>query len=69
DKYLVRIRLIGGKKALTRKQLQPEDWLKATYEIYVMERLTCSLKVQKDKFNEMWSKWIEYITPQRPDLV
>ncbi|KAF7654612.1 hypothetical protein LDENG_00067290 [Lucifuga dentata] len=67
DKYLMRILLITGKKALTRKWLQPdaaqlEEWLKAIYEICVMERLIFSLKVQKDKFNEMWPKW-------RPDLI
>ncbi len=74
DKYLMRILLMGGKKALTRKWLQPdaptlEDRLKTVHEIYIMERLTFSIRLQSEKFKGFWSKWVRYISTQRPDLL
>uniref|UniRef100_A0A3P9LUZ2 Uncharacterized protein n=1 Tax=Oryzias latipes TaxID=8090 RepID=A0A3P9LUZ2_ORYLA len=50
----MRILLVGGKKTLTRKWLQPDaptvdDWFKTIHDIYVMERLTFAIKMQTDK--------------------
>uniref|UniRef100_A0A3P9LA26 Reverse transcriptase domain-containing protein n=1 Tax=Oryzias latipes TaxID=8090 RepID=A0A3P9LA26_ORYLA len=74
DQYLMRILLVGGKKALTRKWLQPDaptvdDWYKTIHDIYVMERLTFAIKTQTDKGLRWWAKWVKYIGPLRPDLL
>ena len=74
DKYLMRIFLIAGKKALTRKWLQPnapskDDWFEIIHEIYIMERLTFSIKMQSEKCKGFWSKWVKFIGSQRPDLI
>ena len=54
-KYLMKILLIGAKKAITRKWLQPnaptlEDWQGTVHEIYIIERLTFALKLHLEKF-------------------
>ncbi len=74
DKYLMKILLIGEKKAVTRKWLQPnaltlEDWQETVHEIYIMERLTFALKLQSETFKRWWSKWIRYIRARRPELL
>lgn len=71
DKKLVQILLAGSKKVITRKWLKPhlhtiDEWIDITYEIYIMERLSYSLKVQKDRFYKIWSKSTEYVKPTRP---
>ena len=54
-KYLMKMLLIGAKKSITMKWIQPsaptlEDWQGTVQEIYIMERLTFTLKLQSDKF-------------------
>ncbi len=73
DKKLVQILLTASKKAITRKWLKPtpptiDEWIDIIYEIYVMERLSFSLKVQKEKFYKIWTKWTEYVKPIKPDF-
>ncbi len=73
DKKLTQILLAAGKKAVTRKWLKPEpptidEWIEIIYEIYIMERLSFSLKVQKEKFYQIWTKWTEYIKLVRSDF-
>ena len=74
EKYLMKILLIGAKKAITRKWIQPnaptlEDWQGTVKEIYIMDRLTFALKLQSEKFKRWWSKWIRYIRSWRPELL
>lgn len=74
DKKLLYILLAASKKALTRRWLKPEpptteDWINIVYEIYIMEKLSFSLKVQRDTFYKMWSKWTEYVKPVRSDFL
>lgn len=66
--------LTASKKSITRKWLNPtpptlEDWFGIVLEILKMEKLTYSPRVQKHKFYETWTKWIEFITPTRVDFV
>lgn len=73
DKKLVLILLAGSKKVITRNWLKPhlptiDGWIDIIYEIYIMERLSYSLQVQKDRFYKIWSKWTEYVKPIRPDF-
>ena len=73
DIKLVQILLAGSKKLITRNWLKPhlptiDEWIDMIYEIYVTERLSYSLKVQKDRFYIIWSKWTEYIKPIRMDF-
>lgn len=61
DKKLVQILLAASKKAITRKWLKPhcptiDDWIEIIYQIYILERLSYSLKVQKEQFSKICSK-------------
>ncbi|KAF7647171.1 hypothetical protein LDENG_00176350, partial [Lucifuga dentata] len=74
SKYLFRILSVVSKKAITRKWLKPEiplinDWIDVIYEVYIMEQITLSRRLQQDKFEEVWEKWIRYILPIRPSFV
>lgn len=72
DKKLLYILLAASKKALMRRWLKPEptteDWINIVQEIYTMEKLFFSLKVQRDTFYRIWSKWTEYVKPVRSDF-
>lgn len=74
DNYLMRILLTAGKKAITKKWLQPdaptlEDWYNIIHHVYTMERLTFSIKMQSETFIRRWAKWSNYIGPRRPELL
>lgn len=54
DKYLIKILLIGGRDAVTRRWPQSnaptmEDWQGVIHEIYITEMLTFTLKLQSKK--------------------
>ena len=68
DKYLIKIFLAASKKAITRRWLQQdpptkEDWIAIIKEIYTMERLTFILRLQEDKSDTYWEKWILFQQP------
>ena len=74
DASLFRILMAACKKTFTKKWLRPQiptlnDWVDIVHEIFIMERLTYSLRLKKDKFEKIWAKWIVYITPIRQDFV
>lgn len=67
---MFRIMLIAGKEVIARKWLKTEvpkveDWLDVTDNMYVMERLTFSSRLELDKFNRIWENCIAYISPIR----
>lgn len=74
DKRLLNMLLVASKKAITRKwwKVEPpttEDWINIVHDIYVMEKLSFSLRMQKDRFYEIWTKWTEYMKPLRMDFL
>lgn len=69
DRYLLKILLAANKKAVTRKWLQAvppaeTDWIDIVNTIQNMERMTFSLNLQVDKFQQYWEKWIVFVTSQ-----
>ena len=74
DIKLLQALLAASKKSITRKWLNPvpptlEEWQGIILEIFKMEKLTYSLRIQKDKFDQIWHKWTEFITPFRADFI
>lgn len=74
DVYLYRILIAAGKKAVTRHWLLPdppsiEKWIEIVIEIYQMERLTFSLRLQISKFLKLWSKWICHVQVKQTQYV
>ena len=74
NKKLLSVLLAASKKGVTRKWLSVEsptidEWIDIVHEIYVMEKLSFSRRVQKEKFYQMWTKWTEYVKHVRPDFV
>lgn len=74
DRKLLYILLAASKKALTRRWLKPEppaieEWIDIVQEICTMEKLSFSLKVQRDTFYTFWSKWTEYVKPCWSDFL
>ena len=73
DKKLLCILLAASKKSVTRRWLKVEpptieEWIDTVREIYIMEKLSFSLRIQKEKFYRIWSKWTEYMKPVRSDF-
>lgn len=67
DTYLYNILITAAKKAITKRWLLPdppsvEQWSDIVSEIYQMERLTFSLRLQMRTFLKLWSKWITYVS-------
>lgn len=65
--------LVASKKAITRRWLKLDppklnDWLDVIHDIYVMETMTYSLRIQMEKFTRMWTKWTGYISCIRDDF-
>uniref|UniRef100_A0A3Q3A4Q3 Reverse transcriptase domain-containing protein n=1 Tax=Kryptolebias marmoratus TaxID=37003 RepID=A0A3Q3A4Q3_KRYMA len=74
DKKLLAILLAASKKAITRKWLKSDpptvdEWIEIVYQIYVMEKITFSLRVEREKFYKIWSKWTEYVKPVRSEFI
>lgn len=40
-----------------------EDWIEIVHDIYVLKKLSFTLKGQMVIFFRIWSKWIEYVKP------
>ena len=64
---------MATKKALTRKWLSQESptlttWMDITMDICRMEKSTADVNYKKDLFVLRWKKWMDYITPLRPDF-
>ena len=73
DRKLMLILLVASKKAITRKWLKPEpptvdEWIDIIHDIYIMEKLCFSLRIQKEKFLWIWTRWTEYVKPIRSDF-
>ena len=45
-----------------------EEWIEIIHENYIMEQLSFSLRIQKEKFYLIWTKWTEYIKPVGSDF-
>ncbi len=65
DKYLLKILLIAGKKPITRKWLNREpptvgEWSATVKNIHEMEMMTFSLRLNRNKAEKNWSKWLLY---------
>lgn len=74
DKKLLAILLAASKKSITRKWLKVEpptidEWIDIVHDIYVMEKISFSLRAEKEKFYRIWTKWTEYVKPTRSDFV
>ena len=73
DRKLMLILLVASKKAITRKWLKPkppkvDEWIDIIHDIYIMEKLCFSLRIQKEKFLRIWPRWTEYVKPIRSDF-
>uniref|UniRef100_A0A3B1IMJ8 Reverse transcriptase domain-containing protein n=1 Tax=Astyanax mexicanus TaxID=7994 RepID=A0A3B1IMJ8_ASTMX len=66
DRYLLQILLAGSKKAITKKWLSKEsptlsDWVEIVQEIYVMEKMTFSIRQSAKRFKTYWGNWKSYL--------
>lgn len=73
DKKFLLILMAACKKTISRRWLKPdpptiEEWLDVTRDIYAMEKLSYSLKIQTENFYRMWSKWTGYVKHIRSDF-
>ena len=60
--------LAAGRKTITRNWLKPEAptievWTNIVQDIYTLEKLTFTLKGQREAFFKIWLKWTEYVKP------
>lgn len=60
NKYIFQILLSAALKCITIKWLKPDPptynmWVGKIWEIYQMEQITYSLRLQKDTFTKRWS--------------
>ena len=74
NKYLFGILSLAARKAITKKWLKPDvpsidEWYDIIYDVYVMERITFSMRLQQSKFNDIWKQWKMYISLKRPSFV
>ena len=74
DEYLFGVLISACRKVLTRHWLLPEaptinEWIDLVNDIYVMEQITFSLRLQKEKFIKYWANWVKYVVPLRPAFI
>lgn len=72
-KKLYQTIMIAAKKTITRHWLQPDppptrEWVDTVNDIYIMERITSSLNLQKDKSIKIWSKWLSYMKQKQQNF-
>ena len=63
NEYLFHILLLACKKNITKHwllidPLKLEDWAGIVNDIYIMEKITFSLRLQMEKFTRLWSNWV-----------
>lgn len=46
-----------------------EEWIEIVYGIYDMEKISFSIKVEKEQFYKIWTKWTEYVKPISFDYI
>ncbi|KAF7656212.1 hypothetical protein LDENG_00044990 [Lucifuga dentata] len=61
---MLRIMLIASKRAITRKWLKTEvptveDWVEVIHNMYTMEKLIFSSRLELDKFKRICKNWTE----------
>lgn len=66
-RYLFGVLCVVARKAIIKKWLKPDapsidDWYDIIYEIFVLERITFSLRWQQSKFEAIWKDWKRYIS-------
>ena len=74
DEYLFGVLISACRKVFTRHWLLPEaptinEWIDLVNDIYAMEQITFSLRLQKEKFIKYWANWIKYVLPLRPEFI
>ena len=65
DRYLVKILLMAGKKAITRNwcKVDPpnqDQWMAIVEEIYIMEKMRFRMRLQEVQVEQKWEKWTIY---------
>ena len=70
NRHLFIIMITAAKKNITRHWLLPEpptvkEWTDTIEDIYLMEKITHSLNLQKDKLKKVWAKWISFVEKKR----
>lgn len=67
EDYLFKIMLLTSKRNwLKSDPLKLEERTDVIEEIYIMEKMTDSLRLKSDKFQKHWTKWIAYKTHSTP---
>ena len=70
DRYLIKILLTAGKKAITRSwgRVEPpncEQWIELVDGIFIMEQMTYRLRLQEEQIEKRWWKWTNYKSSNR----
>jgi len=65
---------LAARKAIIRKWLSSnvpslEDWQQIVYGLFVMERITFTIRLQTDKFDKIWDKWKTHIRLKHSEFV
>lgn len=66
--------LVASKKAITTKwtkeeEPKREDWVEIKHSIYIMEKLTFSIRLASGKFKKYWKNRLDFISPLRSDFI
>ena len=66
DLYLAKILLSAARKAITRLWLKSsipdqQQWKSIIQSIFIMEKLTYSIRLRDSSFKEKWRKWVNFL--------